>query len=251
MKRPIRTKKLNGLQRAAWKKLQCGRGKKKNPTRGARVPKLLLFAFLSLKKIQIKSSVAFQCCYFLLYSKVNQLCRYIYPLFVTTEHWVEFPVIHSRFSLIIYFIHSTVYMGFPGRAVVKNLPASAGNAREEGSILGLGRYLGGRNGQYSCLENPMDRGAWQAIVRVVAKNRTQLSDWACTEYICRSQSPHSSHHSFLSSYLRRQCCKEQLDWRKNKPGNSGRWVSLCHKLKATEAGTRGMKSPSTKEEQIS
>ena len=67
-------------------------------------------------------------------------------------------------------------MGFPGRAVVKNLPASVGNAREEGSILGLGRYPGGGNGQYSCLENPMDRGAWQAIVHVVAKNRTQLSD---------------------------------------------------------------------------
>ena len=45
----------------------------------------------------------------------------------------------------------------------KNLPA---NARDAGSIPGLGRSLGGGNGnplQYSCLENPMDRGAWWAI----------------------------------------------------------------------------------------
>ena len=44
--------------------------------------------------------------------------------------------------------------------VVKNLPANAGDVRDSGSILGLGRSLGGGNGnplQYSCLENPMDR----------------------------------------------------------------------------------------------
>ena len=46
--------------------------------------------------------------------------------------------------------------------VVKNLPANAGNAGDMHSILGLGRYPGGRNGnplQYSCLENSMDGGA--------------------------------------------------------------------------------------------
>ena len=46
-------------------------------------------------------------------------------------------------------------------------------------ILGLGRSPGGGNGnllQYSCLENPMDRGAWQTTVHGVAKNQTQLSD---------------------------------------------------------------------------
>ena len=52
-----------------------------------------------------------------------------------------------------------------------------------GSILGLGRSPGGGHGkplQYSCLENPMDRGAWQAIVHRVTKSRTQLRDWAHT-----------------------------------------------------------------------
>ena len=46
--------------------------------------------------------------------------------------------------------------------VVKNLPANTGHIKEEGSIPGLGRFPGGGHGnplQYSCLENPMDRGA--------------------------------------------------------------------------------------------
>ena len=60
-------------------------------------------------------------------------------------------------------------MGLPGGSVVKNLPSNAGNL---GSISGLGRCPGEGNGyplQYSCLENPMNRGAWQATVHGVAK----------------------------------------------------------------------------------
>ena len=56
--------------------------------------------------------------------------------------------------------------------VVKNPPANAGDARDAGSIPGLGRSLGGGNGnpfQYSCLENYMDRGGWRAIVHGVTK----------------------------------------------------------------------------------
>ena len=65
--------------------------------------------------------------------------------------------------------------------VVKNLPANAGDAREVGSIPGSGRSPGEGNGnplQYSCLENPMDRGAWQATVHRVARidMTEQLSD---------------------------------------------------------------------------
>ena len=51
--------------------------------------------------------------------------------------------------------------------MVKNLPANAGDAGDMGLIPGSGRSPGGRNGnplQYSCLENPMDRGAWWATV---------------------------------------------------------------------------------------
>ena len=60
---------------------------------------------------------------------------------------------------------------------VKNLPAIAGNIRDMGFIPGSGRSLGEGNGnplQYSYLENPMDRGAWRAIVHRVTKSWTRL-----------------------------------------------------------------------------
>ena len=59
--------------------------------------------------------------------------------------------------------------------VVKNPPANAGNIKDEGSVPGLGRFPRGGIGtplQYSCLENPMDRGAWGATVHGVAKTWT-------------------------------------------------------------------------------
>ena len=72
--------------------------------------------------------------------------------------------------------HLEAPMGFPGGSEVK---ASASNMGDLGSIPGLGRFPGEGNGnplQYSCLENPMDGGAWWATVHGVAKSRTQLSD---------------------------------------------------------------------------
>ena len=61
--------------------------------------------------------------------------------------------------------------------VVKNLPANAGDLRDAGLIPGLGRSSGGGHGnppQYSCLENPMDRGAWQVTVHGVTQSQTRL-----------------------------------------------------------------------------
>ena len=60
--------------------------------------------------------------------------------------------------------------GFPGSAVVKNLPVNAGDT---GSILGMGRSPEGGSGnplQYLCLENPMDRRAWWTIAHRVARS---------------------------------------------------------------------------------
>ena len=57
--------------------------------------------------------------------------------------------------------------------VIKNLPANAGDIRDVGSIPGLGRSSEEGNGnslQYSCLENPIERGAWQATVHGVAES---------------------------------------------------------------------------------
>ena len=61
--------------------------------------------------------------------------------------------------------------------VVKNLPANAGDLRDVGLISGSGRSPGGGHGDplwYSCLENPMDRGAWQATLHGITKSWTQL-----------------------------------------------------------------------------
>ena len=69
-------------------------------------------------------------------------------------------------------------MGFPGGSEVK---ASDCNVGDLSSIPGLGRLPGEGNGnplQYSCLENPMDGGAWWATVHGVAKSQTRLSDFA-------------------------------------------------------------------------
>ena len=59
----------------------------------------------------------------------------------------------------------------------KNPPANAGDIRDVGSIPESGRSPGGGNDyplQYSCLENPIGRGAWKAMVHSIAKSRTQL-----------------------------------------------------------------------------
>ena len=66
-------------------------------------------------------------------------------------------------------------LGFPGAAGGKDPAASAGGLGDAGWIPGPGRSPGGGHGhplQYSCLENPMDRGAWRATVHGVAKSQT-------------------------------------------------------------------------------
>ena len=71
--------------------------------------------------------------------------------------------------------------GFAGSSVVRNPPANAEAREDTGSIPGLGRSPGEGNGnplQYSCLENPMKRGAWWATVHGVVKSWRRLSDWA-------------------------------------------------------------------------
>ena len=64
----------------------------------------------------------------------------------------------------------------PCDSVVNNLPASAGDTGDVGLIPGSGRSLEGNSNplQYSCLGNPMDRGAWRAIVRGVPKSWTPM-----------------------------------------------------------------------------
>ena len=93
--------------------------------------------------------------------------------------------------------------------MVKNLPASAGYLRDASSIPGLGRSPEGGHGnplQYSSLENPMDKGAWQATAHRVTKSQTQLKRLsthalhACTDVRVGPQRRLSTEELMLSNY---------------------------------------------------
>ena len=90
-------------------------------------------------------------------------------------------ILFDSFPIFLFFLGNLIAasyatLGLPGGSDGKE---SACNVGDLGSIPGLGRSPGGGHGnplQNSCLENPMDRGAWQATVHGVAKSRTPLSD---------------------------------------------------------------------------
>ena len=116
-------------------------------------------------------------CSFLLYSKVNQLYIYIYPLF-----WISFPfrsLESIEKSSLCYTVGS------------HQLP-----------VLYIVVYIYGEgNGtplQYSCLENPMGGGAWQAAVHGVTKSRTQLSDFTFTFHFHALEKEMATHSSVLA-----------------------------------------------------
>ena len=129
---------------------------------------------------------------FTLKEKINTLIISFHFPFLSTSKLANFftestcfqprPVVLSLISFFwnlgFIFRASVFLMGFPGSSDGK---ASAYNAGDPGSIPGSGRSPGEGNSnplQYSCLENPMDWGAWWATVHGVAKSRTQLSDFS-------------------------------------------------------------------------
>ena len=94
--------------------------------------------------------------------------------------WNIYHRVNTQYLCAFYLLEKTSFncltisslRGLPGGAVMKNPPANAGDT---GSIPGLGRFPGVGNSsalQYSCLENHMDRGAWWATLRGVAKSGT-------------------------------------------------------------------------------
>ena len=132
-------------------------------------------------------------------------CFTICVIFCCTKKWICYTGTYILFChhrslsripssitwvLISYLFYTLqfLYMGFSSGSAVKNQPANVGEA---GSIPGLGRFPGEGDGyplQYSCLRNPMDRGAWWS-----KKGQTQLSDQTTTVFICQSQSPNPPH----------------------------------------------------------
>ena len=99
----------------------------------------------------------------------------------TQKQQQEHGKINLLVSLVIFFFCDSFIDGFSGGSDGK---ASAYNVGDPALTPGLGRYSGEGNGnplQYYCLENPMDRGAWQATVYGVTKSRTQLSNFTFIE----------------------------------------------------------------------
>ena len=85
---------------------------------------------------------------------------------------VHLGYVHPSFDLHTYFAFGQTKVPWASQVVpvVKNLPANAGDIKDVSCIPGLGRSPGGGHGnplQSSCLENPMDRGAWRAVVHRV------------------------------------------------------------------------------------
>ena len=102
---------------------------------------------------------------------MNSASNYTY-----TYMYILRPEQNISYSYVI-FTRCFFFLAVPRGSEVKT---SASNARDLGLIPGLGRFPGEGNGnplQYSCLENPMDGGAWQATVHGVAKSQTRLSDF--------------------------------------------------------------------------
>ena len=119
------------------------------------------------------------------FKNVIKLCNYVAGLYL---HMLHLSRGTNAFSLISYsFSPATFKPSIPREHNYwilissswclsgKESTSSAGTTGDAGSILGSGRFPEGGNGnplQYSCLENPLDRGAWQATVHGVTKGQT-------------------------------------------------------------------------------
>ena len=107
--------------------------------------------------------------------KVSHLCWEVTGSL--SSHWL-------LYGQLLWLVGQYFFLSFhQASQVVKNPLANAGDVRYVGLFPGLGRFPGGGHGnllQNSCLENPMDRGAWWAAVHRVAKSQTQLSNFTHT-----------------------------------------------------------------------
>ena len=115
---------------------------------------------------------------------INNIGQFRHILYVVYIVYCVPTVIYRKEDVVkkiirkIKYIYSTTpsFSGFSG-GTSQNLPANAGDIRDAGSVPGSGRSPGGGHSnplQYSCLENPMDRGAWRATVHRVAQSQIRL-----------------------------------------------------------------------------
>ena len=109
--------------------------------------------------------------------------------------------------------------------VVKNSPANAGDIGNTDSIHGSGRSPGEGHGnplQYSCLENPMDRGAWWATVHGVAKSQTQLKQLSTHDRV--------SQPLIINLFLERDLCPTGSVSPENRNTPTACWVTRATHL---------------------
>jgi len=119
------------------------------------------------------------------------LVKAVFP----ARHWVGI----SSNSEVHVIVPTLVLVGFPVAAVMKNLPATAGDTEDLGLIPGSVRSPGVGNGnplQLSCLENSIDRGAWQPTVHGFPKSWTQLSITTITHF-----GIHTNQYSLIRLYI--------------------------------------------------
>ena len=142
------------------------------------------YSLLSSLLVEMASHLSFQKCWTFI-SPDSLQARDNHGPVLTNEIWREsirsvWEMLNDKRDIWNY----SSPFGFPGGSEVKT---SACNAGDLGSIPGSGRSPGEGNGnplQYSCLENPMDGGAWWATVNGVAKGRTRVSDFTFTSTSC-------------------------------------------------------------------
>ena len=143
--------------------------------------------------------LCFICLILSLFLLIKEICSH--PKFslnaeICIKKDLRFPwILQSRDNAInhLVYIRSTSYDGLPRWCSSKESVCNAGDAGDAGSIPKMGRYSGEGNGnplQYSCLENPMDRGAWWVTVHEVAKNQTRLSMHTYTRVHAHTHTQH-------------------------------------------------------------
>ena len=122
----------------------------------------------------------------------------LYPLNANSSFTPTPSAWHPPFSFLSLNLTRLGALSYPG---VSDGKESACNAGDPGSIPGLGRSPGEGNGnplQYSCLENPMDRGAWQGVDHGIAKSQTQRSE----EHFHAGKASHPWNHTvFVTLFL--------------------------------------------------
>ena len=116
------------------------------------------------------------------YNTLSHLLLCVVLIYTVSLHW--FTISYMCITLYV----CVMLSGASQVALLINLPVHAGDKRDAGSIFGSGRSPGVGSGNplnYSCLKNPMDRGAWRATVHGVTGSRKGLSDRAHTHNVVR------------------------------------------------------------------